>query len=44
MTGSNPGFAIERDALRGDLRPLTLPPRPIPCPETSATTMIGRQR
>jgi hypothetical protein len=44
MTGPNPGFPIPTDALRGALRPLTLPPRPIPCPETSAATMIAGRR
>jgi hypothetical protein len=32
------------DALRAVLRPCASVPRPIPCPQTSSTTLIGGER
>ena len=44
MNASNSLLAGDTDALGGDLRPGARLPRPIPCPETSVTTLIGRER
>ena len=44
MKPPNSVLAGEIDALRGDLRPCAIVPRPIPCPQTSATTLIGGAR
>jgi hypothetical protein len=37
-------LALQTDALRAVLRPWSIVPRPIPCPQTSATTVIGGER
>ena len=44
MTIPNPPLALDTDALRGVLRPCAIVPRPIPSPQTSATTLIGGER
>ena len=37
-------LGLETDALRAVLRPCAIVPRPIPCPQPSATTTIEDQR
>ena len=44
MKPPNSVLAGETDALGGDPRPCAIVPRPIPCLQTSATTVIGGAR
>jgi hypothetical protein len=44
MNTPTSALAAKTDALRGALRPCARLPRPIPCPQTSATTVIGGER
>ena len=37
-------LGLETDALRAVLRPCAIVPRPIPCSQTSATTLIRGER
>ena len=44
MNTPNPVLAVDIDALRGDLRALKRPLRPIPCRENGLIAQIGGRR
>ena len=44
MNTPNPALRIEIDTLRAVLALCAIVPRPIPYPQTSATTVIGGRR